>query len=111
VDSVSVVAAQPPPNPPAPGACASVTLSRTLYYSGAPASNWSVSVTAPDASCTWTASVDQPWILLNGKPGPASMSGAGSTIIKVGTLDNKTGAMRYGTFTIAGTNFKVTQEY
>jgi hypothetical protein len=39
------------------------------------------------------------------------MSGAGSTIIKVGTLDNKTGAMRYGTFTIAGTNFKVTQEY
>jgi regulation of enolase protein 1 (concanavalin A-like superfamily) len=95
----------------APGACGSVTLSRTFFYSGAPASNWTVTVTAPTATCTWTATVDQPWILLNGNPGPASVDGTGSTTIRIGTLSNTTGAMRYGQFTIAGMVYKVTQEY
>jgi hypothetical protein len=39
------------------------------------------------------------------------VSGTGSGTIRIGTLDNKTGAMRNGTFTIAGTSYKVTQEY
>ena len=112
IDSVSVTAAQPPPPPPPPsGTCASVTLSRTSFYSGAPASTWNVTVTAPMSTCTWTASVDQAWITLAGKTGPVTVSGTGSGTVVVGTLDNKTGAMRYGTFTIAGTTYKVTQEY
>ena len=107
IDNVSVTSVQQPP----PGACPSVTLSRTFFYSGAGTANWTVTVTAPTSTCTWTASVDQPWILLNGNAGPTSISGTGSTTIKIGTLSNTTGAMRFGTFSIAGTSYKVTQEY
>ena len=115
IESVTVTAAQPPPPPPPPpppsGTCSSVTLSKTSFYSGAPASNWNVTVTAPVSTCTWTASIDQPWITLAGKTGPVTLSGTGSTTVRVGTLDNTSGAMRYGTLTIAGTTYKVTQEY
>jgi hypothetical protein len=104
VDNVAVA---PVPS----GACSSLTLSRTSYYSGAGSASWNVTVTAPSAACTWTASVDQPWLLLNGKAGPASISGTGSATVKVGTLPNTTGGMRYGTFAIGGTSYKVTQEY
>jgi len=111
IDSVSVVPAQPPPPPPPSGACSSVTLSRTVYYSGAGTANWTVTVTAPTSTCTWTATIDQAWIRLNGNAGPATVSGTGSGTIKVGTVPNTTGAMRFGTLTVAGTNYKVTQEY
>ena len=93
------------------GACSSVTLSKTFYYSGAPASTWKVTVTAPTSSCTWTATVDQSWITLNGVSGPTTFTGTGTMTIKVGTLNNTTGAFRYGTVTIGGTSYKVTQEF
>ena len=109
IDSVSVRTAQAPP--PDADTCASVTLSQTIFYSGASTSNWTVAVTAPSSTCTWSASIDQPWITLNGTAGPRTVSGTGSGTIRIGTLDNKTGAMRNGTFTIAGTSYKVTQEY
>ena len=109
IDSVSVRTAQAPP--PDADTCASVTVSQTIFYSGASTSNWTVAVTAPSSTCTWSASIDQPWITLNGTAGPRTVSGTGSGTIRIGTLDNKTGAMRNGTFTIAGTSYKVTQEY
>jgi hypothetical protein len=91
--------------------CPSVTLDRTFFYSGAPASNWKVTVTAPSPTCTWTAAIDQPWLTLEGTAGPSVISGSGSKAIRVGTLTNPTGAMRTGQFTIAGTSYKVTQEF
>jgi regulation of enolase protein 1 (concanavalin A-like superfamily) len=93
-----------------PGQCASVTLSRTSFYSGGPASNWSITVSAPSNSCTWTASIDQPWLVLNTVTGPTTIAGTGSGVISLQTTDNATGAFRFGTFTIAGTSYKVTQE-
>lgn len=110
-DYVSVTAETPPPPPPGGQPCASVTLDRTFFYSGAPASNWTVTVTAPSATCTWTAAINQPWQTLGGAAGPATISGAGSKTIRLGTLTNTTGAMRTGQFTIAGTTYKVTQEF
>jgi hypothetical protein len=93
-----------------PGQCASVTLSRTSFYSGGPASNWSITITAPSNSCTWTASIDQSWLVLNTVTGPTTIAGTGSGVISLQTTDNATGAFRFGTFTIAGTSYKVTQE-
>jgi hypothetical protein len=91
-------------------ACSSVSLSQTSFYSGGPASDWHITVTAPEDTCTWTASIDQSWLLLNGVAGPATISGTGSQTLELQTLDNRTGAFRYGTFTIAGVTYKVTQE-
>ena len=93
------------------GQCSSVTLSQTTFYSGGPASNWRVIVTAPTSTCTWTATVDQPWLLLNDAPGPLTITGTGSGAINLSTTDNRTGAFRFGNFTIAGTSYKVTQEF
>jgi hypothetical protein len=110
-DHVSAKAETPPPPPPGGEPCASVTLDRTFFYSGAPASNWTVTVTAPSATCTWTAAIDQPWLTLGGAAGPATFPGAGSKTIRLGTLTNTTGAVRTGQLTIAGTTYKVTQEF
>ena len=79
-------------------------------YSGGPASDWTITVTAPNSTCTWTASIDQSWLLLNGQTGPATISGTGSGTVRLQTTDNHTGAYRYGTFTIGGVAYKVTQE-
>jgi len=100
----------PPPSPPSSGQCASVSLSQTSFYSGGPASNWQVSITAPNDTCTWTAAIDQSWLELNGVTGPTTIAGTGSGKLTLQTLDNRTGATRVGTFTIAGTTYKVTQE-
>jgi regulation of enolase protein 1 (concanavalin A-like superfamily) len=96
---------------PSSGACSSLALSRTSFYSGGPASTWTITVTAPSSICTWTASIDQPWLLLNRTAGPTTISGTGSGTATLQTLDNRTGAFRYGTFTIGGTAYKVTQEF
>jgi hypothetical protein len=97
-------------NNQAGGPCASVTLSRTSFYSGGPSSYWSITVTAPSSTCTWTASIDQSWLVLNAVAGPTTISGTGSGVISLQTTDNRTGAFRFGTFTIAGASYKVTQE-
>lgn len=93
-----------------PGACPSLTLSRTFFYSGGPQSTWQITVTAPNSGCTWTASIDQSWLVLNDTAGPTTISGTGSRTVILQTLDNSTGALRNGTFTIGGTAYKVTQE-
>jgi hypothetical protein len=90
--------------------CSSLTLSQTSFYSGGPASKWTITVTAPTDTCTWTASIDQAWLALNGVTGPTTISGTGSGKVTLQTLDNRTGAMRFGTFTIGGTAYRVTQE-
>jgi Big-like domain-containing protein/beta-propeller repeat-containing protein len=90
--------------------CSSLTLSQTYFYSGGPSSTWQITVTAPSTTCTWTASIDQSWLVLNDLTGPAMISGTGSGQVKLQTLDNQTGAYRYGTFTIGGVAYKVTQE-
>lgn len=96
--------------------CASVTLSRTSFYSGAKASNWSVSITAPSASCTWTAMIDRgsidpsAWVTLNGDASLLSVPGTGSGKVTLRTLANNTGVFRTGAFTIAGKSYKVSQE-
>jgi hypothetical protein len=48
--------------------------------------------------------------VLNAVAGPTTISGTGSGVISLLTTDNRTGAFRFGTFTIAGTSYKVTQE-
>jgi len=68
-------------------------------------------VTAPSSTCTWTASIDQSWLLLNDIAGPTAITGTGSGAITLQTTNNTTGAFRFGTFTIAGTSYKVTQEF
>jgi hypothetical protein len=83
--------------------CSSVTLSKTSFYSGAPESNWKVSVTAA-AGCAWTVTPDASWIVIGG----ASGIGNGTFSIKV--LANTTGVFRTGHFTIAGTTYTVKQE-
>jgi regulation of enolase protein 1 (concanavalin A-like superfamily) len=91
--------------------CSSVTISPASFYSGGPASTWKVTVTAPDGSCTWTAAVDQSWVQLNNVAGPGTVTGVGSASFTLSTIDNRTGAFRFGTLTIAGAAYKITQEF
>ena len=84
------------------GECSSLTLSQTTFYSGGPASDWTIAVTAPSDTCTWTASIDQSWMLLGVQPGPTTITGEGSGTVRLQTVDNRTGAYRCGTFTIGG---------
>jgi hypothetical protein len=94
----------------ADGQCASLTLSQASFYSGGPASTWQVVVTAPSDACTWTAAIDQSWLGINGVGGPTTIAGTGSGRLTLQTLDNRTGANRFGTFTIGGVAYKITQE-
>jgi regulation of enolase protein 1 (concanavalin A-like superfamily) len=94
----------------APSQCSSVTVSRTFFYSGGPASTWQIDVTAPTETCTWTASIDKSWLVLNGVAGPTAITGKGSGRVTLQTLDNRAGAKRVGTFTIGGAAYSVTQE-
>ena len=97
-------------------ACASLSLSKTSYYSGANSSFWSVKVTTPTPDCSWTATIDRglqdssAWLLLNADPGLLSITGVGTATIKLQTTPNATGAFRYGTFAIGNAQYKVTQE-
>lgn len=96
--------------------CASVTLSRTSFYSGAKASTWTVNVSTPTATCTWTARIDRgtidpsAWLTLNGDATLLSVSGLGSGKITLRTVANNTGVFRTGAFSIAGKSYKVSQE-
>jgi hypothetical protein len=95
--------------------CPSVTLSKTSFYSGAPASFWTVTITVPTPGCTWTATIDRGtdpsgWLLLNSDATLMSVSGTGSGSLTLRTTANATGQFRYGQFSIAGKSYKVTQE-
>jgi regulation of enolase protein 1 (concanavalin A-like superfamily) len=91
-------------------ACPSLMLSRTFFYSGAPSSIWNVAVTAPTATCSWTATIDQSWLQLNASSGPASVQGTGSGWITLSTDDNLSASTRYGQFAIGGVIYTVTDE-
>jgi hypothetical protein len=93
--------------PPTGGACASVTLDRLSYYAGAPEANWSVGVTAPSSTCTWTAVSDSSWLVVKGTT-PAPPAGSGTVGVKA--VANTSGAFRFGRLTIGGRVFTVTQE-
>ena len=85
------------------GSGTSVALSRTSFYSGAPESNWTVSVTAAP-TCGWRVVPDVSWIVISNPSG----TGNGSFGVKV--VPNATGLFRTGHFTIAGVTYTVKQE-
>ncbi len=86
----------------ASNAC-SVVLGRTSFYSGAPESNWTVSVTAAP-TCSWRAVPDVSWITIS------NPSGIGNGSFGVKVVTNATGLFRTGHFTIAGVTYTVKQE-
>jgi phosphatidylserine/phosphatidylglycerophosphate/cardiolipin synthase-like enzyme len=89
--------------PPAP--CASVMLDQSWQYVGGPEGNWTIAVTAPDATCTWTPTSDADWLVVRSTiPTPS----AGSGMVKLRAVTN-TGAKRVGHVVIAGTTYTVTQ--
>jgi endonuclease/exonuclease/phosphatase family metal-dependent hydrolase len=96
--------------------CATVTLSKTSFYSGAPASFWTVTIAVPTPGCTWSAAIDRgttdpsAWLLLNSDASLLSVSGTGPGSLTLRTTLNATGQFRYGQFSIAGKSYKVTQE-
>jgi hypothetical protein len=92
---------------PAGGACAAVTLSKTGFYSGAAASKWTVTVTAPSTTCTWQPVPDASWIVV-ASTSPTPGQGNGSFVLK--TTLNTTGAFRTGHLAIAGATYIVKQE-
>lgn len=75
-----------------------ISLDKTVFYSGAPESNWTVTVTAPPG-CSWTAVSDIPWIVLTVQ----------GSILYVRALAN-TGPFRQGHFTLAGVTYLISQE-
>jgi hypothetical protein len=69
----------------------------------APGGSASVTVTATQSSCPWTAASNASWIALTSS---ASNTGSGTVTFQV---DRNTGASRSGTLTIAGRTVTVTQ--
>ena len=93
--------------PPPPGVCASVVLDRTSRYVGGPEANWTIAVTAPTSTCTWTASSDAAWLVVKGTT-PTPPAGAGTVAVRA--ITNTTGLFRVGHFTIGGVVYTVSQE-
>jgi hypothetical protein len=89
--------------PPVP--CASVNFDQTIQYVGAPEGNWTLAVTAPDATCTWTATSDADWLVVRSTD-PAVPAGSGS--VKLRALAN-TDHKRIAHIVVAGTIYTVTQ--
>ena len=94
--------------PPAPGPACSVTLDKTSILVGGPEANWTIIVTAPDSSCTWTASSDSPWLVVR-STSPTAMPVSGSGSVKVRATINTGGLRRVGHFIINGVVYTVTQ--
>jgi len=92
--------------PPTAGgaACASVTLDKTAQYVGGPEANWTIMVTAPDATCTWTAASDADWLIV--KSIVVGPDGTGQVHMRAVT---NTGTKRVGHVVIGGVMYVVTQ--
>jgi hypothetical protein len=106
VSGTAVVTTNATP-PPLGSACTGVVLSGTSFYSGASEANWTIGVTAPTATCTWSAVSDSSWLVVRSTiPSPP----AGSGSVKVRTSINDTGVSRSGHFTIGGVVYTVKQE-
>lgn len=93
--------------PPSGGACSSLTLDRTSFYSGASESNWTIVVSAPTSTCTWTAVSDSSWLVVKSTT-PAPPAGNGSVAVRAVT--NTTHVFRVGRITIGGLVYTVSQE-
>ena len=100
--SVSQQAATPPP-----GTTCTVTLDKTSMLVGKAEANWIIYVTAPDSTCTWTASADAAWLVVK-STSPTTMPVSGSGYVKVRAMAN-TGAKRVGRFIVNGVDYTVTQ--
>jgi len=107
VHTVSQESTSQPPPPPPGGACSSVTLDRTSFYAGAPEANWTIAVSAPTASCTWTAASDASWLVVKSTT-PAPPAGSGSVAVRAVT--NSSQVFRVGRITIGGVVYTVSQE-
>jgi hypothetical protein len=109
-DGVAVVT-----SPGTAGTCSSVTVIKPVLWSGHYESNWSITVTPENATCTWKASVDQPWMGLNpigASAGAASLTGTGTTTFSMRVLTNNSNppVWRSGNFAVGSQVFPVTQE-
>ena len=107
LDSVAVTASQVQ-NP-----CSTLTVTKPVLWSGHSQSNWQLTVTPSDSTCTWTASVDQSWMGFNpsdASAGLPSVTKTGTATLAMRVLTNNTGTWRYGTLTVGTQAFKVTQE-
>jgi hypothetical protein len=76
----------------------------TSFYSGALQSDWAVAVTAPSATCGWSAVSDSPWMLVT------SDTSVGSGIMRVRVLTNTGGVFRTAHLTVGGVVYAVKQE-
>ena len=95
--------------PPVPGqACSAVTLDKTSILVGGPEANWTIIVTAPDSSCTWTVTADSAWLVVR-STSPMAMPVSGSGSVKVRAISNTGGPRRVGRFIINGVVYTVTQ--
>jgi hypothetical protein len=99
---------QDAPAPPRAGACGTVTLDGTSKTVGGTEANWVITVTAPDATCTWTATSDASWLVVR-LTTPTAMPVAGSGTVKVRAVTNDTGVSRTGHVTINGVVYTVKQ--
>jgi hypothetical protein len=94
------------PVPPG-GACDAIALDRTSFYAGAPEANWTIVVSAPTTTCTWTAVSDSSWLVVKSTV-PTPPAGSGSVAVRAVT--NTTHAFRVGRITIGGLVYTVSQE-
>jgi phosphatidylserine/phosphatidylglycerophosphate/cardiolipin synthase-like enzyme len=88
---------------PSAGTCASVTLDNTARYVGSPEANWTIMVTAPDATCAWTAVSDADWLVVR-----SAMPASGSGMVKMRAVTNTT-TKRVGHVVIDRVTYTVTQ--
>ena len=86
---------------------APVTLDRPSFYVGAPEANWTITVSAPTTTCTWTAVSDSAWLIVKSTI-PVPPAGSGSVAVRAAT--NITHAFRVGRITIGGVVYTVSQE-
>ena len=94
------------PGSPAPSC--SVTLDKTSFLVGSAEANWIINVTAPDGTCSWTASADETWLVVK-STFPTAQPVSGSGYVKVRAVINTTGVRRVGHFIINGIVYTVTQ--
>jgi len=88
--------------------CGTVTLDSTSKTVGGAEANWVITVTAPNTTCTWTATSDADWLVVKSTT-PTAAPVAGSGTVKVRAVANTTGASRTGHFTINGVTYTVKQ--
>jgi hypothetical protein len=96
--------------------CRALTVDTPVLWSGHYESNWPITVTPENATCVWTATIDQPWMRFNPmtdtSTGVASFSGSGTATLWMRVLTNTTNppAWRFGNLVVGGQVFTVTQE-